>query len=89
MSRTINWSRVDMIRGARALRVDAASLEKAAKATDDIMKAAAAYRVAAKSYQTACALYIDARADNLAIKMGEAAAECQKASDALLARAAA
>ena len=89
MSRTINWDRVDMIRGARALRVDAASLKRAAKATDDILLAASAFRLAAKGYQTACALYIDARADNLAIKMGEAAAECQKASDALLARAAA
>jgi hypothetical protein len=89
MPRTINWDRVNMIRGARALRVDAESLVKAAKETDDLLTAAAAFRLAAKAYQTACALLIDARADNLATKMGEAAAECQKASDALLARAAA
>lgn len=90
MPRTIDWDRVAKIRGARALRADADAMAKAAKYTDDdILAAAAAYSLAARGYQTAGALYIDARADHLVTKMGKAAAECQKASDALLARAAA
>ena len=89
MPRTINWDRVAKIRASRHYREAAQDLAADAKQTDDILKAAGMYARAAGEYLVAHHLLRDARADNLATKMGEAAAECQKASDALLARAAA